>query len=286
MLLCLVLMLLSWPTVMASETVDLNADCTLKVHYTHDQVPIADAQFWLYRVASTDQQLRLTMTGVFADITIAQEDLSGTALRLYDRVQEAAVKPVASLTTNELGWGSSSRLRPGAYLLVGQPTAQGEQTHYVDPQLVILPQQLEEGGWSYQLTIWPKSTEIPTGIEPIDITVVKVWKDAGYEEDRPASITVRLLKNGKTVSTVDLSQKNQWTHTWTNLLPNADWSVEEDVPKGYVMGVEALDETFILTNYRKNIDQTGQLWGPVAVLACVGLAMTAAGILIRRSGRK
>ena len=286
-LVCLILIWASWPQVMAEEAVDLDAACTLRVQYTHEQVPIEGTQFLLYRVANADEQLQLTLTGVFADMTINPEDLPGTALRLYDRVEESAAEAELSFTTDEQGWGGTDALRPGAYLLVGQPTVQGEHTHYVDPQLVILPQQPEEGGgWSYQLTIWPKSTAIPTGIEPMDITVVKVWKDEGYEKERPAVITVRLLKNGEVFSTVDLSQKKQWTHTWTNLLPNADWSVEEAVPKGYVMGLEEWEGTFILTNSRKNIDQTGQLWWPVAVLACVGFAMAAAGILIRRSGKK
>lgn len=283
-LLCVVINLLLCPTAWAANTVDLNAKCVLTVEFTYEHEPIEGAEFQLYRVADMDAKQNLTLIGIFADMVMDLDDLSGTALQLYARVNGTAAEADVSFTTDELGLGSAEDLRPGAYLMVGQPTTQGERTHYVDPQLIICPhQRSEDGQLSYYLTIRPKSTDVPTDIKLTEITVVKVWKDEGYESERPTSITARLLKNGKTVSTVILSEANQWTHTWSDLLPNAEWSVEEDVPEGYVANVEEWDDVFTLTNYRKDIDQTGQIWWPVAVLACAGFAMIVAGIILRRS---
>lgn len=283
-LLCAVMNLLLCPTAWAANAVDLNAKCVLTVEYTHEQEPIQGAEFRLYRVADMDAGQNLTLISGFEDVVMDPDDLHGTALQLFARVNGAAVEADVSFTTDELGLGSAEDLRPGAYLMVGQPITQGGRTHYVDPQLIICPQQRnEDGQMSYDLTLRPKSTDVPTDMKPIEITVAKVWKDEGYEINRPVSITVRLLKNGKTVSTVVLSENNQWTHTWSDLLPNADWSVEEDVPEGYVANVEEWDGVFTLTNYRKDIDQTGQLWWPVAVLACAGFAMIVVGIILRRS---
>jgi len=64
------------------------------------------------------------------------------------------------------------------------------------------------------------------------LTVRKVWVDDG--ENRPESITVNLLKNGKVHAETVLNADNQWTFTWDGLEDSAKWTVEEtNVPEGY-----------------------------------------------------
>ena len=65
------------------------------------------------------------------------------------------------------------------------------------------------------------------------LTVVKVWS-GDTETDRPASVTVQLLRNGAVYDTAELSAANGWTHTWEELEEDAEWTVAEiDVPEGY-----------------------------------------------------
>ncbi|WP_025084834.1 Cna B-type domain-containing protein [Companilactobacillus paralimentarius] len=72
-------------------------------------------------------------------------------------------------------------------------------------------------------------------------TVTKKWND-GKSQDDHDPITVRVYdgngsapKNYKHDSSVELSSKNQWTHTFTDLDPNITWFVSEyDIPAGYI----------------------------------------------------
>ena len=67
---------------------------------------------------------------------------------------------------------------------------------------------------------------------PKNVIVNKVWKDDGI--GRPAGITVHLLRNGEVYDTVILSEKNNWSYAWDNVDKRYEWSVEEEVPEGYV----------------------------------------------------
>jgi hypothetical protein len=168
-------------------------------------------------------------------------------------------------------------LKPGAYLPVCEPANVGDYVYHTEKQVIFI----KEG----TVTLNPKSTRLPVGTKLISVKTVKIWDDPGYENKRPRQITVRLLKDGKTVSTVVLSQANNWSHTWNDLLPNANWSVEEDVHKGYKSIVQENDNVFVITNQYKNIPQTGQVWWPVIAVLCLGLALIVIGLSARRSGK-
>lgn len=113
----------------------------------------------------------------------------------------------------------------------------------------------EDGNWTYSFENQPKyrdgGVEIKYEVteEPVDdyvtkvngfditnthtpdvtdITVTKVWEDEyNLEGFRPDSVTVILLAGGKEVGTIDLSEDNNWTHTFENLPANA---AGEDIP--------------------------------------------------------
>ncbi len=282
-LVCVMLCLLVCP---AFAAVEVDAGCSLYVDFKYEMDPIVGARFRLYRVADMDNNKNVTFTGIFANTILDLEDPDGSALQLAIRVEAENAPADMILTTDEEGMCGTKALRPGAYLLMSEPAVQDQRTHYTDPQLVILPYESEaDGTLNYHVVLRPKSTECPASAEPIDVTVVKVWEDKGYESNRPTSITVHLIRNDKQVDTVVLSEKNQWTHTWSGLIPTADWSVEEDVPNGYICETKEWINVFTLTNYRKDIDQTGHIWWPVAVLLGVGFTLVIAGILLRRSGK-
>lgn len=260
--------------------------CTLNIEYVHEATPVSGAQFRLYRIADMDKKLNLTYVGVFADLELDADGLVEAVEDLHTRVVNTGAAAEISLTTDELGQASVSNVASGAFLLVAEPTTIGSSVYHVDKQIVFLPNRWAEGSEpETELTLHPKSTKLPTGTELIKVKVVKIWDDKAYEDQRPRNITVRLLRDGKTVSTVTLSESNQWSHTWTNLMPNARWTVEENVPKGYVVTVQENDHVFSLINHRKDIEQTGQIWWPVITVLCVGLALIVIGVSMRRSGR-
>jgi len=83
------------------------------------------------------------------------------------------------------------------------------------------------------------------------LTVRKLWDDDG--KDRPESITVNLLKNGKVHKSIELNAENQWMYTWSKLSRLAKWSVKEaEVPDGYTAKYSTTRNTTIITNVKKS----------------------------------
>lgn len=81
------------------------------------------------------------------------------------------------------------------------------------------------------------------------LTVHKIWDDNGYP-DRPDSVIVHLLRNGKEYEKIELSKDNQWTYTWDDLDDRYNWSVKEAVPTGYEATYKTEDNTIFITNHK------------------------------------
>ena len=124
---------------------------------------------------------------------------------------------------------------------------------------------------------YEKEEEIP--VEPVDITVTKVWDDENNKNNiRPEKAYARLYNGSTAVETVELSEKNNWTYTWRGLDGKGEWSVMETyIPDGYVASYETDDNTVIITNTDKLL-QTGQMNWPVPVLGGLGAMLMIAGI--------
>ncbi|MDD6320075.1 MAG: Cna B-type domain-containing protein [Oscillospiraceae bacterium] len=93
---------------------------------------------------------------------------------------------------------------------------------------------------------WVFSVE---AIENNKLTVHKVWDDNGYP-NRPGSVKVNLLKDGKTAETVTLNADNQWTYTWDKLDDRYEWTVQEETPEGYEASYKKQDNTVFITNHK------------------------------------
>ena len=81
-------------------------------------------------------------------------------------------------------------------------------------------------------------------------TQVEVEKKWNLEDGQPktTSITVKLLANGEVVRTGTLNENTQWKYIWTGLPEYKDgakitYTVEEDVPDGYVATVSRIGST-------------------------------------------
>lgn len=85
-------------------------------------------------------------------------------------------------------------------------------------------------------------------IEYNKLTVHKAWDDNG-DPDRPDSVKVNLLQDGKVSETVGLNDGNQWSYSWNNLDDRYTWSVEEIVPDGYTATYKTQDNIVFITNH-------------------------------------
>ncbi len=94
----------------------------------------------------------------------------------------------------------------------------------------------------------------------IDLTVVKVWDDAGAETNRPTDLTVKLMANGSEKTTVTLNDGNSWTASVTGLPEydsgakiNYSW-VEGSMPAGYTMKSSQLSTDGLTTTITNTYD--------------------------------
>ena len=91
----------------------------------------------------------------------------------------------------------------------------------------------------------------------ISIPVTKVWSGKG---DHPASVTVRLLADGKEIAKQDLFANNNWQYTFTNLERSKNgkeiqYTVTEDAVAGYttkISGDAATGYTNVITNTKNS----------------------------------
>ena len=80
--------------------------------------------------------------------------------------------------------------------------------------------------------------------------VLKLWKG---DANHPKEVEVEIFRNGVSVETVVLSEKNQWSYTWSAKESGGKWKVvERNVPAGYTMTVEQKENTFVITNALSN----------------------------------
>lgn len=252
----------------AAGSIDLSHDVSLTISYQNGNTHLSGARFDIYLVATMDESGELTTTEDFAQFNV---DIQGEnaetwktlASTLEGYVLRDGLSPVDSGKTSKDGLvsfpTSGKTLTQGLYLVLGSRHTQNGYRYDPAPFMVMLPGLDEENDvWIYNVTANAKydSSEIPDNPDhpdnpdddTIDRKVLKVWKDDGYENERPEEVIVQLLRNGKVYDTVTLNAKNNWRHTWTNLSDRYTWTVVEKELECYTVEVIREGITFVVTN--------------------------------------
>ncbi|WP_195985198.1 Cna B-type domain-containing protein [Clostridium sp. D33t1_170424_F3] len=311
------------PVAFAAGRIDLERETTLSLHFGYNNTAIAGARFRLYRVADVSESVRFTLSGDFQDYKVNLNRLdadgwnaAGNTLAVYAAADH--INPVAVRSTDNSGQLSFGTLDVGLYLVTAESKTIGKKTYRSAPFLVCLPS-LEDDVWKYDVTVEPKCTmeSHPGGGEERpnpdtkEVTVLKVWDDEGYQEQRPQKVEVSLLRDGSVHRTVVLSAENYWRYTWSDLSNQYDWTVvERNVPEPYwVTYTENATVLKVTNTYMEDISdepppggekpdgtepamaedipddpiptgklpQTGLLWWPVPILTIVGLTLFSIG---------
>ncbi len=127
-------------------------------------------------------------------------------------------------------------LTRGLYLVVPEKIYSGSTEYTCSPILICLPNKSTGQGadvaWRPdEKIVLDKVKTYSDGGGGSDtkesVSVVKKWEDEGQEADRPASVTVELLRDGKLYDTKKLSKENSWRYTWTGLARGNVWTVNE-----------------------------------------------------------
>ncbi|MGN0332734.1 MAG: Cna B-type domain-containing protein [Lachnospiraceae bacterium] len=257
-----------------------------------------DEEFSLYRIADFSE------TGEFTNVAdwvpdsarnfdgLGSEGWRELAITLGECVKNNEdISPIDQLPVknekNQFVW---ENIKKALYLVIGESVEDEGKIYTPTPTLVTIPNRTEEGAWYNTPEITVKY-EQKDKYDKSDMTVVKIWKDAGLESSRPQEVVVQLLRDGKPYADeVKLSKDNNWTYTWEELSAEYEWKVtEKDVPKGYKVSIKQEGNTWSITNTAiktssksnnksgSKLPQTGQLWWPIPILVLLGIGLYTAG---------
>lgn len=314
---------------LAAGNIDLTRGCRLTLSYQDNGAPLSGAGFSIYLVATADEAGRLTVTQDFAGFHVKirgenNDAWKALASTLEGYVLRDRIPSTDAGTTDSQGALSfptgEKPLTPGLYLVLGSRHIQNGVLYDSQPFMAMLPALNEESDdWEYLAAASPKfnAHREPESSSTVDLRVLKIWQDEGYELERPQSVTVQLLQNGAAVDSVTLSAANGWGHTWKNLDGGSQWLVVEEEEPGYTVEITRQGATLMVVNTattaipdepvpegpgtpadpdkpKDDLDipdedvplaflpQTGQLWWPVPLLLCGGLLMIVFGLFRRR----
>ena len=217
---------------------------SITVEAKHEGVAVPGMTYKLYKVASIDEAGNVTPTtvaGVQLPAKISDSSEWSTALESLGGHTDQLTQVGDAKTTGDDGKLTfNSGLEPAIYLVVGDSVTIGGVPCTAQTAWTQLPVPRSGGGWNFDPVVKPKIGPATT----TSIQVVKHWNDAAVILDdgkawdlskyRPAKVTVELLKSGVVDRTVELSDSNNWTHTWQGLAAG-NWEVREVVPEGYTM---------------------------------------------------
>ena len=305
-LIAVLCVLLLWPG--RVQAVDVSRDCSLTISSVCDGVVLQGAGFRVYHLADRTEEYRsFTARERFKGYPVnlnagSQTEWVAVAETLRGCIESDGLEPDYTGTADEHGVTMFQNLKCGLYLVICEDvTVNG--VHYSAPcYCVALPDKDKTNDeYIYSVLSKPKYKGKGQETEFVDIGVVKMWKDTGYEKLRPKEITIVLNRDGKPAEKVTLSNANNWKYAWKDLPANSSYSVSEEPVNGYTCAVERKDNAFIVTNTIKptipekptekpqtpgnRLPQTGQLWWPVIAFGCSGLVMTLLGLLLRRVRR-
>lgn len=297
--------------------------CSLALYYAPDKLPIEDVPFQVYRVADVDMtRVRYHATEQYAGYNVlnAAGSWLDRASTLAAYVARDQLTPDAQASTDAEGMLRFESLEPGLYLITGASTARGDAVYTPTPFLLSLPNTTDGLTWEYDVETYVKHTYYIIGEPTTQCHALKVWDDAGHEDERPERVTVELLRDGVVYDSAVLSAGNNWRCDWTELPADANWQLTELTPgEDYTVSVQRSGISFVVTNTwledigeedlplidspddpgdpddgttfiddedppLDRLPQTGLLWWPVPLLAMLGLALLCFGCVLHRRG--
>lgn len=281
----------------AAEPIDADAPVSLSLTYAYNDTVFEGEEVKLYRVGECFSNGSFGLSENFKDYSISlntvksQSEWNAIAQTAMSYVIADSISPTASAVTDGEGKARYTELKTGLYLVSGVRGDYDKGYCSFDCFMMILPAKNEDGTWSYDVDAKPKSLYTQTQPDDIEYSVIKLWKDTGYESKRPDTVEVELYKDGVFAEEVVLSSENNWHYAWTAPDDGSVWTaVETNVATDYTVTVEQKDYSFVISNtYGENppTPSTGDSFnmGIYAVLLLIaGVGLMAIGTFSRRKG--
>lgn len=247
-----------------AELISTDRDCTLNLSYSDGVSGFSDVQVDLYKIADVSADCQFTLIPSFEasglKLNEIRTDGEWNVIRstLEAHILVGRIEADFTAKSDQNGDVSFQALTPGLYLVKDVHVMRNGNSYYFDSALISVPGKDADGHWVYEVTAVPKYNVVPP-FEPDDwepeketkYKILKLWKGDAEQGDRPERIEAEIFRNGKSFGTVTLSEKNNWSYSWTGKADGVSWTVaERNIPEGYTMIVEERGTTFILTNTR------------------------------------
>lgn len=259
--------------------------------------PVSGMEVRMYQISTMDETGELHVLEPYSecssDLDIRGENDSAwqsMAEVMYQKILAGEYSVDVTGVTDENGIVTMGGMDKGLYLVCSDTCEINGYVYSSLPFFISLPDRNhEENSWNYDVAVHAKIEQNPV---VADYRVNKIWRDTGYENRRPSSITVSLICDGEPYGEpVTLPYEGHWSYTWHDLDTNHEWTVKEEIPEGYRSTVNREGSVYILTNTYMietpatpdRIPNTGQLWWPVPVLLGIGLVCIVIGIIRGRS---
>lgn len=116
----------------------------------------------------------------------------------------------------------------------------GEEITYTITEDAVDGYETEINGFNITNSYTPETTEVAG---------TKIWDDADNQDgNRPESITVNLLANGKQIDAVDITEEDEWSYSFTELPKyengvEINYTVTENTVEGYTQTIDGYDIT-------------------------------------------
>jgi len=289
----LFLLVIFQPICVFSAVIDFDKKCNLTLIYSKNGNVFSNLEINIYRVANCDFEMVSPFDNYPVNVTNikSQTEWNSISATLSGYAQSENIPAYKTAKTDNNGNAVFEGIDVGLYLISGVVTEKNKKLYTFFDNVVYLPADLG-GQYLYNLEVKPKSEEIV--FEEKEYSIYKLWNDDG--KNRPKSIMVDILKDGKTVDTVVLNSKNNWKHTFKTQDVKCDWSiVEKNVPKGYTVKVTEKGTSFVLLNTKgdpfipgkpsTNVPQTGdtsQIELYILVCCISGMFLIVLGVGLRR----
>ena len=295
----LFLLVLIAPTY-AYSVVDTTQAASLSLNYHYDSTPLTGVNVNIYKVADISKAARYKLSGDFKDYPVLIDGLepdsewTAAAETLYGYVSSDGITPTRSGRGDSSGQVTFNDLETGMYLVCTETGIQDGFVYTFSVFLISLPDlDTENDTWDYSVSAEPKCEREDDKSDNLSYSVVKKWDDAGNEDKRPASVKIKILKDGFEYKTVTLFDDNDWTFSWEAENDGSVWQVvETKVDQSYTVQVKKNDTEIVVTNtYKKTtgssaLPQTGQLWWPVPVMVIAGLVLFSLGWIMADDNKK
>ena len=286
---------LLWTMAIPARAAGLSGEsqCCLTLYYAQNSVGFEGLEIRIHRVAEVSPSGRITAVAPFDAYPVqfngitSQQEWRTVAETLEAYIVSDGVAPLSTESTDASGKVVFAGLDAGVYLVQSVLVQNGNGDYLFDEFVIFLPAPQEQGEPIRHVEASPKCGSF---LPADEYTVIKLWKDSGDGDQRPASVTVDILRDGVLQEQKVLSSENDWTYSWRVVGDQGKWTVvERDVPEGYQVTVTANGATFLITNVSTTPPEvpptgdTSSLGFYIALLCVSGVALL---ILGTRGGRR